>query len=291
MNEKTFVACCGAPGAYAEEAARRMIAGAEVLFFKNFEAVVRAVAGGLVPYGVLPIENSLAGSVLPVYDLLQRDGFQIAKAVRVRIEHVLLAAEGVRLEDIREIASHPQALAQCGRFLGLHSDIEAVSVVSTASAARDLALSGRCDAAAIASRRCAEIYGLKVLEDDIQDAVYNMTRFICISKSSQSADPSRPGDDVAANRISLLLTLAHRPGSLYGFLRRFAEIGVNLTKIESRPIPGSDFEVRFILDFEISSLTPAVRSLLAELEHAPEIRRYQLLGIYREESGEVGVWS
>ena len=266
MAEKTFVACCGAPGAYAEEAARQMIDGAEVTFFKNFEAVVRSVAGGLVPRGVLPIENSLAGSVLPVYDLLQRDGFLIAKAVRVKIEHVLLAAEGVRLEDVREIASHPQALAQCGGFIGLLADVETVS-------------------AAIASRRCADIYGLKVLADDIQDAVYNMTRFICIAKRPPAADASLPCIDagVDANRISLLLTLAHRPGALYGLLRRFAEIGVNLTKIESRPIPGSDFEVRFILDFEVSSLTSAVRTLLSDLERAPEIRRYQLLGVYRED--------
>ena len=275
MAEKTFTACCGAPGVYAEEAARRMLDGAEVLYFKDFESVARAVSGGHVPYGVLPIENSLAGSVLPVYDLLQRDGFRIVKAVRVRIEHVLLAAEGVRLGDIREIASHPQALAQCGRFLGLHPDVDTVSVASTASAAQRLAFSGRRDAAAIASRRCAEIYGLKVLEDDVQDAVYNVTRFICIAKTL-AAEPG-------ANRISLLLTLAHCPGALYGLLRRFAEIGVNLTKIESRPIPGSDFEVRFILDFEAPALSASVRALLADLEHAPEIRRYQLLGIYREE--------
>ena len=282
MTEKTFVACCGAPGAYAEEAARRMIDGAEVMFFKNFEAVVRSVSGGLVPCGVLPIENSLAGSVLPVYDLLQRDGFLIVKAVRVKIEHVLLAAEGVRLEDVREIASHPQALAQCGRFIGLLADVETVSAASTASAARDLALTGRRDAAAIASRRCAEIYGLKVLADDIQDAVCNMTRFICIARRPSAAE-MQISDGVDANRISLLLTLAHRPGALYGLLRRFAEIGVNLTKIESRPIPGSDFEVRFILDFEVPSLSSAVRTLLSDLERAPEIRRYQLLGAYRED--------
>ena len=274
MAEKTFVACCGAPGAYAEEAARRMIDGAEVLYFKDFESVARAVEGGHVPYGVLPIENSLAGSVLPVYDLLQRDGFRITKAVRVRIEHVLLAAEGVRLGDIREIASHPQALAQCGRFLALHPDVDTVSVASTASAAQRLAFSGRRDAAAIASRRCAELYGLKVLAEDIQDAVYNMTRFICITKALKI--------DGDANRISLLLTLAHRPGALYGLLRRFAEVGVNLTKIESRPIPGSDFEVRFILDFEAPAFSLPVHALLADLEHAPEIRRYQLLGVYQE---------
>lgn len=274
MAEKTFVACCGAPGAYAEEAARRMIDGAEVLYFKDFESVARAVEGGHVQYGVLPIENSLAGSVLPVYDLLQRDGFRIAKAARVMIEHVLLAAEGVRLGDIREIASHPQALAQCGRFLALHPGVDTVSVASTASAAQRLASSGRRDAAAIASRRCAKLYGLKVLAEDIQDAIYNMTRFICITKALKT--------DVDANRISLLLTLEHRPGALYGLLRRFAEVGVNLTKIESRPIPGSDFEVRFILDFEAPVLSLPVRALLADLEHAPEIRRYQLLGVYQE---------
>ena len=275
MTEKTFVACCGAPGAYAEEAARRMLDGAEVLYFKDFESVARAVAGGHVPYGVLPIENSLAGSVLPVYDLLQRDGFRIAKAVRVQIEHVLLAAEGSRIGDVREIASHPQALAQCGRFLALHPDVDTVSVASTASAAQRLAFTGRRDAAAIASRRCAELYGLKVLEEDIQDAVYNMTRFICITKALKV--------DADANRISLLLTLEHRPGALYGLLHRFAEVGVNLTKIESRPIPGSDFEVRFILDFEAPARSLPVRALLADLEHAPEIRRYQLLGVYQEE--------
>ena len=282
MEKKTLVACCGAPGVYAEEAARRMLDGAEFLYFRDFESVARAVTGGLVEYGVLPVENSLAGSVLPVYDLLQRERVRIAKAVRVRIEHVLLAAGGVGIADIREVASHPQALAQCGRFIGLLADVETVSAASTASAARDLALTGRRDAAAIASRRCAEIYGLKVLADDIQDAVYNMTRFICIARRPSAAE-MQISDGVDANRISLLLTLAHRPGALYGLLRRFAEIGVNLTKIESRPIPGSDFEVRFILDFEVPSLTSAVRTLLSDLERAPEIRRFQLLGVYRED--------
>lgn len=274
MEKKTFVACCGAPGAYAEEAARRMVDGAEVLYFKDFDSVARAVEGGLVPYGTLPIENSLAGSVLPVYDLLRRDGFRIAKAVRVKIEHVLLAAEGVLLADVREVASHPLALAQCGRFLAAHPGVETVSVASTASAAQRLASSRRRDAAAIASRRCAELYGLAILADDVQDAAYNVTRFICITKALK--------EDPDGNRISLMLTLAHRPGALFGLLLRFAEIGVNLTKIESRPIPGSDFEVRFILDFEASVLSPPVRKLLADLERAPEVSRFQLLGAYRE---------
>lgn len=290
MDKKTFVSCCGAPGAFAEEAARRMIDGATVIFFKNFEAVVRSVADGFVPYGVLPIENSLAGSVLPVYDLLQRGGFRIAKAIRIRIEHVLLAAEGVRIDDVRQVASHPQALAQCGRFIGFLPDVETVSVASTASAARDLALTGRRDAAAIASRRCAEIYGLKVIADDIQDAEYNMTRFICIAKRSSGAETFHLRDldgGTGVNRISLLFTLAHRPGALYGLLRRFAEIGVNLTKIESRPIPGSNFEVRFILDFEVPSLTSVVRSLLVDLNCAPEILRCQLLGVYCESQAGV----
>lgn len=274
MEKKTLVACCGAPGAYAEDAARQMFDEAEILYFKNFEAVARAVTCGFVPYGVLPIENSLAGSVLPVYDLLQREGFRIAKAARIKIEHVLLAAEGVRLADIREVASHPQALAQCGGFFDRHSDIATVSVASTATAAQQLAASGRRDAAVIASRRCARLYGLKVLAEDIQDAVYNVTRFICITKTLKA--------DLDGNRISLMLTLAHRPGVLYGLLRKFAEIGVNLTKIESRPIPGSDFEVRFILDFEASALSLPVRGLLADLEHAPEVSRCEILGIYRE---------
>ena len=274
MEKKTLVACCGAPGVYAEEAARRMLDGAEFLYFRDFESVARAVTGGLVEYGVLPVENSLAGSVLPVYDLLQRERVRIAKAVRVRIEHVLLAAGGVGIADIREVASHPQALAQCGRFFDRHSGVAAVSVASTATAAQRLASSGRRDAAAIASRRCARLYGLEVLSEDVQDAVYNVTRFICITKTLKA--------DLDGNRITLLLTLAHRPGALHGLLGKFAEIGVNLTKIESRPIPGSDFEVRFILDFEASALSLPVRGLLADLEHAPEVSGCELLGIYRE---------
>ena len=271
---RAFVACCGTEGSFAQQAAVRLVKVPTIVYFNSFEKVFEAVEKGLCAYGVLPVENSAAGSVTAVYDLMQTHRFHIARSVRLKVDHVLLAAPGVKLGDIREVASHPHALAQCSAFLKANPQIRAVPAGNTAVAAKDLAASGRKDAAVIASRACAELYGLDVVAEKLQDAAYNYTRFICISKGLEIYPDS--------NRITLMLSLPHRPGSLAEIISKFAAIDVNLTKLESRPIPGVDFEFRFIFDFEASPEDPSVQSLLSELSQDPEIEHFVFLGAYSE---------
>ena len=272
--EGAFVACCGAEGSYAQQAALRLVKAPTIVYFSGFEKVFEAVEKGLCPYGVLPVENSAAGSVAAVYDLMQKHSFHIARSLRLKVDHVLLAPPGVKLGDVREIVSHPHALAQCSAFLKDHPEVKATPAVNTAVSARDAASSGRRDLAVIASRACAEPYGLDVIAERIQDAAYNYTRFICISKELEIYPD--------ANRISIMLSLPHRPGALASIISRFASIDVNLTKLESRPEPGMDFEFRFIFDFEASPSNPAVIGLVSDLSQDPEIEHFAFLGAYGE---------
>ena len=271
---RAVVACPGTEGSYAQQATSIMFQLPTILYFTSFDKVFEAVEQGLCPYGILPIENSAAGSVAAVYDLMVKHRFHIARALRLKVDHVLLAAHGVKLSEVREVISHPHALAQCGEFLKAHPEIKAVPGANTAVGAKALSASGRRDAAVIASRACAELYGLDVIAEDIADAVYNYTRFICISKDLQIYPD--------ANKFSIMLSLPHRPGSLNGLISKFAAINVNLTKLESRPIPGMDFEFRFTFDFEAPPSDPAVLGLLAELAQDPEIEHFTFLGAYAE---------
>jgi len=269
-----IVACAGADGSYAQQAAVRMFGNPTVLYFKGFESVFEAVEKGACPYGVLPVENSSAGSVAVVYDLMQKHRFHIVRALKLKVDHVLMACPGARLDGIAEVASHPHALAQCTAFLKAHPQMAALPESNTAMAARQLAVSGRTDRAVIASRTCAEIYGLDVLAADISDTPNNYTRFICISRNLEI----RPD----ANKFGVMLSLPHRPGSLSEVIAKFAAVGVNLTKLESRPVLGSDFEFRFIFEFESSADNPSVHKLLAELAANPEIESFTFLGAYEE---------
>ena len=271
---RAYVACCGTEGSYGQQAATRLFKTPSIVYFNSFESVFEAVEQGLCPYGVLPVENSAAGSVTAVYDLMRLHRFHIVRALRIKVDHVLLAPRGVRLEDVREVHSHPHALAQCAGFLKAHASVRAVPASNTAVAAKTIAESGRRDAAVIASRACAELYGLDVLAEAVQDAQFNYTRFICIAKDLEVYPD--------ANKISLMMTLPHRPGALYSVIAKFAAIDVNLTKLESRPLPGLDFEFSFVFDFEASPCESSVRSLLAELSQDPEIERFDFLGAYAE---------
>jgi len=271
---RAFVACCGTEGSFAQQAATRLVKVPTIVYFNEFEKVFEAVEQELCPYGVLPIENSAAGSVASVYDLMQRHHFHIVRSLRLKVDHALLAKPGVKLEEIREIASHPHALAQCREFLKAHPDIKVVPNSNTAVAAKELADSDRRDQAVIASRDCAELYGLATLAEGIQDARYNYTRFICIAKNLEIYPE--------ANKITIMLSLPHRPGALQSIISKFAAIDVNLTKLESRPIPGMDFEFRFIFDFEASPNDLSVRSLLSELSMDPDIEHFEFLGAYAE---------
>ena len=271
---KANVACPGAEGGYSQQAAVAFVKFPSLFYFRDFESVFTAVEEGMCEYGVLPIENSTAGSVTQVYDLMAKHDFKIAKALKLRIRHVLLAPKGVKLADVKEIASHPQALAQCAEFLKAHQGVRTVPASNTAAAAAELAKSGRKDAAVIASRECAELYGLDILADDISDTTSNFTRFICISRKTEIYPD--------ANKFSLMMSLSHRPGSLADILIRFGAVGVNLTKLESRPVPGSDFEFRFIFDFEASPHDVRVVKLLSSLASDPEVEHFTFLGAYAE---------
>ncbi len=272
--ERAVVACAGAEGSYAQQAASLLFPLPTILYFTSFEKVFEAVEKGFCAYGILPVENSAAGSVTAVYDLMERQRFHIVRALRLKVDHVLLGARGARLEDVREITSHPHALAQCRAFLRSLPKVKATPGPNTAVAAKELAESGRRDLAVVASRACAELYGLDVIKDDIMDAAYNYTRFVCISK-----DPEIWPD---ARKFTVTMRLPHRPGALNTVILKFASIGVNLTKLESRPIPGTDFEFRFIFDFEASPSDPAILALLSELSQDPEIERFAFLGAYAE---------
>ena len=271
---KANVACPGAEGGYSQQAAVAFVKFPSLFYFRDFESVFTAVEEGMCEYGVLPIENSTAGSVTQVYDLMAKHDFKIAKALKLRIRHVLLAPKGVKLADVKELASHPQAIAQCAEFLKAHQGVRTVPASNTAAAAAELAKSGRKDAAVIASRECAELYGLDILADDISDTTSNFTRFICISRKTEIYPD--------ANKFSLMMSLSHRPGSLADILIRFGAVGVNLTKLESRPVPGSDFEFRFIFDIEASPHDVRVVKLFSSLASDPEVEHFTFLGAYAE---------
>ncbi len=269
---RAVVACQGVEGAYSQHACDKMFKYPSILYFSTFKDVCKAVDSGLCRYGVLPIENSTAGSVNEVYDLLHAYHFFITHSMKLHIAHTLLAPRGTKYGDIKEIYSHEQALRQCSEFL-TQGGYKPHLCQNTAQAAKLVSESGRTDIAAIGSRDCAELYGLEILSDDVQNNQNNYTRFICISKTPEIY----PG----AKKTSILLTLAHKPGALYHAIARFASLGLNLTKLESRPIPGSDFEFLFYFDIEAPVYSAALRALIARLERNEETFTY--LGTYTED--------
>ena len=265
------VACQGSEGAYSQIACDRLFGEQHIVYFKSFEGVFSAVESGLCDFGVLPIENSTHGSVGAVLDLMQSHSFRIVRSLKLKVDHSLLALPGVTLGEIREIRSHPQALGQCSRFFEAHPEIKAIPAENTALAARELASLGRRDVAVIASASCGALYGLAQVPVSIQNSDGNFTRFICIAREGAVY----PG----AKRISLVLKLPNVPGSLYAVISKLAIGGCNLHKIESRPIVGTDFEVRFYLDFEAPSYEVAA-SVLDDLEYS--VGGVGYLGCYAE---------
>ncbi len=267
------VACQGVEGAYSQLACEKLFKRPEIQYFRSFEAVFSAIESGFCDFGVLPVENSTAGSVKEVYDLMGRHRFHIVRAVRLKIDHALVARPGVSLADVHEVYSHPQAIGQCGAFLEkLGRDVVITPCENTAQAAALVAASGRTDVAAISSPTCAELYGLDVLAQDIQDRSNNYTRFICIAKDMQIY----PG----ADKTSLALVLPHRPGALYQALSRFYALGLNLTKLESRPLPDREFEFLFYFDLETSVYSDEFIRLMDDLDGLA--KEFQYLGSYHE---------
>ena len=270
--KRASVACAGCEGAYANLAAERLFDLPEVVFVNNFDGVFRAVSSGLCEYGVLPIENSLAGSVNAIYDLLAEHNVSIVRSLRLKIDHSLLVHPGVKLEEIREIYSHQQAISQCSEFLSTLKNVRIIPVENTAEAARMVAQSGDRTKASISSRLCSELYHLQVLKNAVQNRDNNYTRFVCIAKE--------PKIYSGANRTSIMMVIPNRPGTLFRILSRFNATGVNLVKLESRQIPEREFEYRFYFDIEASVYSPEFQSMMCELNNIGE--QFKYFGTYAE---------
>ena len=270
--EKAIVACQGVEGAYSGIACEKLFARPSIFYFSSFDAVFSAIEKGPCRYGVIPVENSTAGTVNAVYDLMLKHDFRIVRSVRVKVDHNLLVRPGTKREEIREIYSHAQAISQCAAFLQSFPNAKVIPCENTAVAAKLVAESDEPGAAAISSRVCSKLYNLQCLETDIQDSGNNYTRFICISKELEIY----PG----ADRTSLMAVLPHEPGSLYKVLSRFYALGINLNKLESRPIPERSFEFMFYFDIETSVYSPKFIQMMGELSDLCE--EYEYLGSYRE---------
>ena len=267
-----LIACQGVEGGNSQAACDRLFPRGKLMYVKTFEAVAAAVESGLCKFGVLPIENSSNGSVRAVYALLQEHNLSIVRSTRLCIRHELLALPGVKQEEITEIYSHEQAIGQCSRFLNGLNGVKIIPCDNTAAAAKLVAESGNRRAAAISSHPCAALYGLECVNGAIQNSDNNYTRFICIAKD--------PVIYAGANRISLVLAFDNRPGALYEILSKLAALDINLTKLESCPVAGSDFEFIFFLELEADCRDTSVLAMLEEMERS--CAQFQFLGNYAE---------
>ena len=267
-----LVACQGVEGANSQVACDRLLPRGNIVYVKTFQAVVSAVESGLCKFGVLPIENSSNGSVRAVYELLQDHNLSIVRSTRLCIRHELLALPGVKMGDITEIYSHEQAIGQCSKFLNGLNGVRVIPCDNTAMAAKMVAERGDRHAAAISSHPCAALYGLEAVNDEIQDSDNNYTRFICVTKD--------PIIYAGANRISLIIACDNKPGALYEILAKLAALGINMTKLESCPVTGRNFEFIFFLELEASVQEPGVLAMLEELERS--CAGFHFLGNYAE---------
>jgi arogenate/prephenate dehydratase len=266
-----LIAFQGEPGAYSEAAALTYSAEATALPCPTFEAVFAAVTDGRATHGILPMENSIGGSIHRNYDLLVEHELPIVGEVELRVDHCLLALPGTAIEDLRVVYSHPQALAQVEKALSQMRGVEVVAVYDTAGAAKMVKAGGRPDAAAVASRRAAEVFGLAVLRESIQDFADNITRFCVIAREA--------ADVPDANKTSIVFALHSRPGALFKALAGFALRDINLTKLESRPLRGKPWEYAFYVDVEVPKSHPGCQRALADLaEFSHWVRT---LGSYR----------
>lgn len=266
------VMCQGVEGAYSQIAAERIFRHPTISYSPTFDGVLRSVGQGLADYGILPLENSTAGSVNKVFDLMMEYSFYVVRTTRVKVNHNLLAKRGVTLADVRDIYSHEQAINQCAEFLSGLPDVRVHVCENTAMAAQSVAESQRDDVAALSSLPCAGLYGLDVLSHNVQDRDDNYTRFACISRRLEVY----PG----ADRTSLMIVLSHEPGSLYKLLAKFYALDINILKLESRPILDRDFEFMFYFDIECPVASPEFRSLLSTIGSLCQEFRY--LGSYSE---------
>ncbi len=253
----TTVAFQGEHGAYSEEAIRQHF-GAEVqtLPCRTFEEIFIAVEEGRADFGVLPVENAVAGSINKAYDLLLEHDLRVSGEIYLSVRHHLMAPKGTRMEDVRRVRSHPQALAQCEDYLARHG-WHPEPWYDTAGSAKDLAADPQPGVAALASRLAAEIYGLEILDSDVQDLPWNITRFFVIGHQEAPLSPH--------SKTSLVFAVPHRPGALNRCLDEFARRGLNLTKLESRPRRNRPWQYVFYLDFEGHWQDPVCQEALVGL--------------------------
>lgn len=265
------VACQGVEGAYSGVTANTLFPDSPVRFYKQFEDVFEAVNKGEAKYGVIPVENSTAGSVHESYDLIMKYRFYVVGAYDLKIEHCLCAKADTKYEDITDVYSHPQALSQCNNFLKSF-DFTGVNFSNTAAAAEFVSKSNKNNIAVICSELAAKKYGLKILKRNVQNNNNNRTRFIVISKELVI------GED--ADKISLIFSAPHTTGSLYRVLGRFSMAGLNLTKLESRPIENADFDYYFYVDVMGSVKDESTLDLICALYD--ELPEFEFLGNYFE---------
>jgi len=267
------VAFQGEPGAFSEEAALRLLGtDIETVPRPTFDLAFRAIPDGIADALLAPVENSLAGSVVRVYDLLLESNLGIVAETILPIEHHVIGCPGSSLEGIQSVASHPMALAQCERFFLAHPQVKRVPAEDTAGSVREVLALGDKTRAGIAGRRAAEHYGGIILAANVQDNPENYTRFVLLK-------PVREEFAVApeARKVSIAMRLAHRPGALLAALHPFSKYGVNLLKIESRPIHGRPWEYQFFLDLEAASATQLEQALAEVRRATSEVR---VLGRY-----------
>ncbi|MBI1802920.1 MAG: prephenate dehydratase [Ignavibacteria bacterium] len=270
---KTVVAFQGEHGAFSELAAHMYFdSGIEILPLRSFDDVFRSITRRRARFGIIPIENSLHGSIHQNYDLLQEYSLKIVGEIKLRVVHALLVNRRVALRNVKYVYSHPQALGQCETFLRRLKGIEAIAMYDTAGAAKFIKEEHRTDAAAIASLEAARVYKLTVLRSGIESNHQNFTRFLILSKKSIIAKTKA--------KTSVIFSLKNVPGSLYKALSVFALRDVNLHKIESRPLVGKPWEYVFYLDFQGSIRDEASRRAI---DHLREITSYlKILGSYPE---------
>lgn len=266
------IACQGVDGAYSGKAGKAMFPDSPVIFHKQFEDVFEAVNQGKARFGIIPVENSTAGSVHESYDLLMKYRFYIIGAYDLKISHCLCAKQDADYSNIENVYSHPQALSQCDVFLKSF-DFTGINFTNTAAAAKFVSESEKTNIAAICSEEAAKKYGLKILKKNIQNVTNNTTRFIVISKELVIDDD--------ASKISLIFSAPHRTGSLYRVLGRFSMAGLNLTKLESRPIANGKFDYYFYVDIMGSVFDESTLDLLCAL--SDELPEFTFLGNYYEE--------
>lgn len=275
LNAKTMrVAFQGEPGAFSEAAAMQLLGDSiTTVPRRTFDSTFRAIVEDAADALLVPVENSLAGSIVRVYDLLVESGLTIAAETILPIEHHLIGCPGATFNEIRAVSSHPMALAQCEHFFAAHPELKRIAAEDTAGSVREVLDRGDKTHAAIAARRAAEYYHARILQEGIQDDAENYTRFVLLLPPEAATKFAVP----AALKMSLALRLAHRPGALLAALQSFASHGVNLLKIESRPIHGRPWEYQFFIDVEADN-SQSLEAALAEARLA--VRELRVLGRY-----------